>query len=1248
MREKIYALAKGNFTYETPKLVVSPDKLVGEVVSGSQQKFVIRVSNFAHTKIKGFGFAEAEEILFTPAFDGQDNEIECEVDATHIISGETLRGKLSLVTDCGEFKLPYEFHIVAPVLLDEDGTPVRDYFTLQKITQNDAKEGLQLFKDPVFTETFLYRDEDGKLVYNRLLKANSGLSGMEEFLVAYDKKQAVRFVPEHRGVKFTEKNGPIVYELEGSDIEDAIDIRLNTWGSIPIRVSVEGDFIDTYDDILWTDEFASELYHFKYKIVSGRVKAGRHFGRITFISPYEKYEIDYVVHSPVGAKDRKITRAKQAVKAMLVRSFLAFEEKRVTREEFAGFLAKHRQIIERLDMEYAVPLRGYIAWMLDDEAAKLLFYRDTERLGTPHVGSDQQKVENYVLSEYVKYLYSCRKEDLDVLSHTLDTYIGNGYMSTTMLLVRLRSGQPYIASVPKTVEALREQMALGGYSPLLYSELMRMYVEYPETLVELDGLNLRTLLYGLKNDLMTERLAEIINVLSEGRGLPHIERYGMFSDRDSLSFGTGALLMQVLFGLWNKYEQQDTLRNICILLIRHEKRDRQFHIWYERGVNAMLRITDLFEYYIYTSDPESRLPLPPVVLSYFQYENHLGDARKAFLYATIVANRETSPVVYENYEDQIREFVKGQIERERVTPTLGFLYENMMDVGTAMELKTHLPHIIFRYMITCDIPGIESVTCVPMHTSTEKTYPLDRGKALLEIYTKDFRLFFTDRDGNQYVESVDYKLERFFDGDDYALLCYPEPENNGEKEDKNEDENISDNLMKNTDISESLIFYIATEAIRKPRLDDREADALSRALTSGKLRDGFQGKVFLRLFDHIMERLAEEDRDEELRLLMRYVNPLNIKRNRVYEVAAECVRLEIYETAYDILKIYGRGNISDDDLIKLVKHVIDERHGEFDDTLVKWAYRLFKRGSDDHSILNYLLQYFMGETDVLVDIFRRSLPRKSEGSGVDQLSNFEGHIKSDPKFYENIRERVLGQILFAERDPVSTEDIFLQYFEDGENRILVKSYLSKLAYNYIVGKGNISEDTYGKIYHQAVYGKETVMVLAALKSLSTRDSYDEKEVDFIEEMLEEYASQGIVLPFMKEFSSKVIVPYEVRTPVIVQYYSGTDKGVFLFVKNEGKYESMPMRRAFDGIFVASMLLFAGEETKGYIYEEENGKRSKEFDLRKKETFTGGESLFEQVNAMIEAKEADNEEEYEKIRKRYIVDRYVANKLFEIL
>ena len=56
MREKIYFLAKGNFSYEPPALVITPSEVELDVVTGTTASTTFQVSNTRLTKLKGFGF----------------------------------------------------------------------------------------------------------------------------------------------------------------------------------------------------------------------------------------------------------------------------------------------------------------------------------------------------------------------------------------------------------------------------------------------------------------------------------------------------------------------------------------------------------------------------------------------------------------------------------------------------------------------------------------------------------------------------------------------------------------------------------------------------------------------------------------------------------------------------------------------------------------------------------------------------------------------------------------------------------------------------------------------------------------------------------------------------------------------------------------------------------------------------------------------------------------------------------------
>ena len=187
MREKIISLAKGNFTYDAPELVLPGMPLAFSVTAGERQSYSFPLTNARGSKIKGFGVTEDVHIDFLPFFDSTEVELSLEVNAEELSPGEHLRGVLLLVTDCGEAEIPYDIEIISPELRDDKGA-VRDYHVLRERMEDNPEHGAELFLSEGFQDAFLYRDESGKIIYDYLTKKNTKLQGMEEFLVAMNKK----------------------------------------------------------------------------------------------------------------------------------------------------------------------------------------------------------------------------------------------------------------------------------------------------------------------------------------------------------------------------------------------------------------------------------------------------------------------------------------------------------------------------------------------------------------------------------------------------------------------------------------------------------------------------------------------------------------------------------------------------------------------------------------------------------------------------------------------------------------------------------------------------------------------------------------------------------------------------------------------------------------------------------------------------------------------------------------------------
>lgn len=1178
MKEKVLALAKGNFIYETPELILEPDKLAFSVAAGQCETRTFTLKNNRGTKVKGFGSVEDVNIEFLPVFHDVKNELTLEVHAEELVPGEKLQGVLQLVTDCGETTLPYEITIETPKLEDEKGE-IRDYFAFQQRIQENPEAGADLFFHPNFRGNFLYRDDTGNILYDHVTKKNTKLHSMEEFLVAAGKKHPVRFQVDHAS------GDEIFYEVEDMDIQDSVRIRLNTWGYTGIEVSATADFIQPEVHVLWTDEFVNHQDIVEFTILADKVKEGKRYGSLVLESPYERKKIRICAGLAKRAQERKIERAGKAAFLVFFKKYLAFCQGKVNREEYQEFMRKTHGVMDKIITKYPLALRGYIEVMLRNEKGIQEFLREKKTQDIPEVNSDVAKVESYILIEFIEYLYSGLEEDRKRLAKMLDGYYEYGYRSTLLFYIQSRIAGDSISSA-QLLGDVRERLKQGGNSPLLYQLWIELHREDPALLTTLDSISLPAINYGLKHDLISKELTITIGFLAE--------RMTTWNP----------LVLSVLEKLYVKFQIPDILRGICAMLIRNEKREEKYFPWYTLGVETHLRMTELYEYYMYTLPKEQELELPESVLSYFQFENHLNESAKAYLYAYLVKNRKKLQEYYLLYENDIVDFAVKQLAHGRMSEDSCVLYELLFREKEVSESTlAQLPRIMFSYRIQCNNPKMQGVLVVHKEMKEETYYPFQNGATIVDLLTPNYQFYFVDEKGYYYAESVDYECVKMTYLDDLAMGCY---------------ERGIDYLP--------LRVHLAAKAMRSAQLDDIKATLLHRLVREGVFRPYTEGKVLLRLYDYY----REERENELVTDVLDLVKPEHIKRERVGEIASDCIYHEIYEKAEIMLLRYGLDGCDAPALASLIAWKMERNGEEFSPILMKWALHLYLRGYEDWCSQYYLLKYYMGATETLVALYAKC--QKMPDIAIE----------------DGCKERLLGQVLFVGAEPQRQEEVYLDYYERGNNRVLVRAYLAELAYEFLVGRITLSEELFVKIEKEAFYEKEDIMILAALRYYSELPELAKKQKEFVEINLEKFAGEGKVLGFMKRFKGKVTVPYEIENAVYVQYTSGTSQEVTLFVKSEeDKFEPKAMQKIFPGIFVFPLWLFDGEEKVCYIYEEETGERTAEMVINRGKDAITSAGFFQMVNGMIVAERQQDKQKYTRLRKQYEEIRNAADKLFTI-
>ena len=125
---------------------------------------------------------------------------------------------------------------------------------------------------------------------------------------------------------------------------------------------------------------------------------------------------------------------------------------------------------------------------------------------------------------------------------------------------------------------------------------------------------------------------------------------------------------------YEKSRDERIIKEIWTLLIKGGLVEKKYYHWFKLGIEAGIRITNLYEYYMMSLDLEKEEEIPKIVLLYFTYQSNLDHDHAAYLYSYVTEHRDQYPEIYETYVHRIEGFVKEQIQKGRMNERLDKLY----------------------------------------------------------------------------------------------------------------------------------------------------------------------------------------------------------------------------------------------------------------------------------------------------------------------------------------------------------------------------------------------------------------------------------------------------------------------------------------------------------------------------------------------------------------------------------------------
>ena len=597
---------------------------------------------------------------------------------------------------------------------------------------------------------------------------------------------------------------------------------------------------------------------------------------------------------------------------------------------------------------------------------------------------------------------------------------------------------------------------------------------------------------------------------------------------------------------------------------------------------------------------------------YFQYDSNLPYRKMAILYNNIIASRKSDPETYAKYQRTMGHFAMEQVEQEHMDDNLAVLYEDMLDLGLVNEELAHcLARILFtRKLIVFDQKMVRAII-YQKQLKEPQIVPIVEQAAYFQLYSDQYVILFEDEKGRRYVSSVSYRLENLMKTENYLDKCMP--------------------------LAPDELSYIISYFEKKPNYltyGNGDEKYFTRILFAKELDATYQA-------DMAQEILRYYQTKEPQAFVTDYLKQAN------YETMPQAVRQymmemlvenRMYDQAYSCMELYGMDQFGMAAKVTLASYKIRQlaEEEEADEKVLVLAANTFANKKYNDSILDYLCRFYNGPSQMMLRLWRAA--REFE------IPTFE------------LEERILVQMLYAQEDLTTVENVFAHYYEGDGRDLVILAYISARAHAYFVQDTPLSEDALLVITDRYEHHMELndACCLALLKSLAQVSQPDEKQYEMEDALLAEYTCRNMNFAFYKKLDKRLVHKYHLYDKVFLEYRTNPKKHVVLHYSRDEDGENFvkeDMPDVYDGIFVKQFVLFFGEMVQYYITEEYGNQVEVTQSSRLTSTDVYSqkdESRYHLLNEMLMSETLQDEKSLYHNMKQYAGFDEVTKKVFKLL
>ena len=1112
MRKRIQQLANGKFDNNGPKLSLSTEKIELEALEGKDEtgSFVITSTN--QVKMRGIIYSSNPRMeCLTPQFEGEEVRIRYQFHSEGLIEGDIQKGEFFIVCNQGEYNLSFVVSI-SRLYADSSFGKIKNLDDFCRLAKENYDEAYRLFYSSNFKN--LIREDKDRILYEGLRMQPQSALVVETFLIAshHKKKVAVTF-------EETEKSFYGVQEQQ----KEQLEIQKPQWGAVRIHVSSDADFLIPGKQIITENDFIGSTCFYEYYIDADAMHAGKNFGRLCFELPDQSFLYTVTASCKEREEEREVSEHREAGQARteLMQLYIDYRLKRIV----TGIWAKS-----------SVELLDHLAILEPEEPMHRLMKAQALLINR------QKQEASWILTDYKRecldrttpvwgyYLYLCtlmeREESyVDRLTEEIEQ-IFHHYPDDSMLFwILLFVKDEFYRNSSRRFKAIEQWIGRGCHSPYLYLEAYYLIWQDSYLLSGLNDFTLKILGWAAKQDAISKDIAlQVRNLLPEQR--EYQKKW-----------------YPVLEKCYEADPSEEMVAAICTYLIRGQQFAPRYHIWYERGIDSEIRITNLYEAFLISMDQNEVTAIPKMIQLYFQYNSGLSYRHMAVLYVNYIAAKEKQPEVYHKYRRNMEQFALAQMEAGHMDDNLAVIYREILPVSILNEELAHkAAEVLFVHKLCCENRGIAKAYILHWQLKEPQVVTLTNGCGYFKAYSKDYTVILCDTGGNCYTD--DYQDEALLHPENYLEKCME---------------------LAPEELSYLLYYFDGKKGCGDFTVEDGR---YFRMLTQSE-RVSDEYKAYL-----IPEIIRFYQKKGEMLVIEPYLNEVDIRNmtleNQCY-IEEMLIETHQFDRAFQLVHLYGYDRLGSMAGVELCSYEITEQSFEENDYLLGMAQNCFSHEKYNDVILIYLCKFFQGPTKQMAAIWKAA--REFE------IDTFD------------LEERIITQMLYSTDYVDEIEQIYDSYLAGGGRELVCMAYLSYFSHYYLVNDMMIPEHVFSQIRERYLAGQtlNDACLLGLLKQLSEISALDAVDNKIADELLMKYTGRNLYFAFYKKFGETMIRKYHLYDKFFVEYHTKADQHVLLnYSVNGGEYHKEEIPEVYDGIYVKAFVLLFGESVSYYISEKLHG------------------------------------------------------------